>query len=446
MPATRGRLRGTVIAVVARGVVRLIALAAVLSGAVLTPGYAQVAHPPAAAALRPPVEAIAAAPAIVIDTFQHDTSFYKQSTSGWAEPDLNEVLLGTRSLRVGTDGNGAQVNLRAPELEPLDLRDTFLRLRLKVAGLEHLERLYLYLSHDGFETHDVYSLLSHSTAPAERLLEDGEWGTLTLHLGTPLAPPTVDLSRVTDIQLSLVDDGAAPVSVWLAGLDALTRPERGVVTVMFDDARSGVYELALPQAQRHGVRASVAVIRDLVDVESFMTLEQLHLIERFADWEVVAHHVTPLDYGFDSLSEEALRAELEGVKSWMLSHGFRRGADVIAYPHGLIDQEAIEQVRGYYAAGRTIVRGAGLETLPPADPYRLRALSVESTDTVAVLNAAIDRAESERGWLILVFHQLTSLEPEFAPQYSGLDFAQVMAHLAAANVDVLTFTEAVLGR
>lgn len=424
----------------------LLALLALALAALTGAGYGQVAHPPAAILLRPGAAAREASPAIVIDTFQHDTRFYKQSTSGTAEPDLHEVLLGTRSLRVSTDGTGQQVNLRAPDLEPLDLSGVFLRLQLKVEGLEHLRNLYLYLSNDGFATHDVYPLLTYSPAPAERVLDDGEWATLTLNLGSPLAPPVVDLTRVTDVQLSLVDDGAAPVNVWFAGLDALASPERGVVTLMFDDARSGVYELALPQTQRHGIRASVAVIRDLVGEETFMTLDQLHLIERFAGWEVVAHHVTALDHGFDSLNEAALRAELEGVKEWMLAHGFRRGADVIAYPHGLIDQPAIDIVRGYFAAGRTIVRGSGLETLPPADPYRVRALSVESTDSVHALTAAIDRAAREKGWLVLVFHQLINSPPEYTPQYGGLDFAQVMAHLAAADVDVLTFTEAVLGR
>src|SRR5690554_362240 len=412
----------------------------------LHPGAnAQVSHRQAAL-LRPSTEARVVGPALVIDTFQHDTPFYKQSSAGSVEVDLHEVLLGTRSLRVSTQGDRRQVNLRASDLEPLDLSDTFLRLRLKVLGVKHLTDVYLYLSDDGFETHDTYRLLNFWGAPAERVLDDGVWGTLSTNLGTPLAAPTVDLERVTDLQLSFVDDGTAPVTVWLDGLDALPRPERGVVTVMFDDARSGVYELALPQARRFGIRASVAVIPELVGVGSFMTLEQLHTLERFADWELVAHHTSALDHGFDSLSEEGLRAELEGVKAWMLEHGFRRGVDVIAYPHGLIDQGAVDVVRGYFAAGRTIARGSGLETLPPADPFRVRALSVTSSDSVATLTAAIDQAEREKGWLVLVFHQFTNSPPQHAPQYGGLDFAQVMAHLARANVDVLTFSEAVLGR
>lgn len=396
--------------------------------------------------LRPAREAAAAGPTLVIDTFQHDTPFVKQSTSGVAEPDLSQVLLGTRSLRLGTDGNGLQVNLRATGLKPMDLSDAFLRLSLRVEGVAHLSNLYVYLSDDGFQTHDAYALVRYTGAPAESVLDDGVWGTLSTALGTPVTPSTVDLTQVTDVQISLVDDGTAPVNVWLGGLDAVARPERGVVTVMFDDARSGVYELALPQAHRHGVRASVAVIPDLVGVESFMTLEQLRLMERFAGWELVAHHVTPLEHGFDSLPEADLRAELEGVKSWMILNGFRRGADVIAYPHGLIDDSAIGVVRGYFAAGRTIVRGSGLETLPPADPYRVRALSVTSGDSVAYLTDAIDRAARDKAWLVLVFHQLSPAQPEFETQYNVVDFAQVMAHLAAADVQVLTFSEAVLGR
>ena len=89
----------------------------------LHPGAnAQVSHPQAAL-LRPSTEARVVGPALVIDTFQHDTPFYKQSSAGSVEVDLHEVLLGTRSLRVSTEGDRRQVNLRATDLEPLDALD-----------------------------------------------------------------------------------------------------------------------------------------------------------------------------------------------------------------------------------------------------------------------------------------------------------------------------------
>lgn len=398
--------------------------------------------------LRPTRPAPGAPAAFVIDTFQHDTAFVKQSTAGSAEPDLEEVLLGTRSWRVTTGGDGVQVNLRADGLDPLDLSDAFLRLDLKVERLGSLRWLYLYLSDDGFETYDTYLMLRGDYPGAEAYADDGSWTTITSALGTPLnGDPTVDLTRVTGIQLSVVDAGSEPATVWLAGLEAVDRPERGVVTVMFDDARSGVFELAVPLAQRFGVRASVAVIADLVGAPGFMTLEQLRLVERFGGWEVVAHHTSELATGgFDVLSAEELTAELVGIKRWMILNGFQRGADVIAYPYGGFHDAALEEVRRYFGAGRTILRSLGLETFPPADPYRIRAFSVTDRDTTDTIKAAIDRAARERSWLVLVFHQFSNAQAAYDTEYSGIDFAVVMAHLVAADVEVLTFSEAALGR
>lgn len=399
-------------------------------------------------ALAPLSNARSARAAFVIDPFQHDTPFRQQTAAGSVAPDLDEVLLGTRSLRVRTDGDGVQVNVRAEGVGPFDLATHFPRLHLKVDGVPHLRSVLLYVSDDGFATFDAY-LLAEGGAPGAALyLDDGRWATLSTALGRPLSGEArVDLARVTDLQLSVVDDGAAPVTVWFGGLDAVERPERGVVTLVFDDARSGVHEYALPVMQRHGLVASVAVISELVGTPGFLTLEQLRTMERFAGWEMVAHHVTPLPGGgFDTLGEAELRAELEGVKRWLLEGGFRRGVDVVAYPYGGFDAATVEVVRDYFAAGRTILRDAGLETLPPADPYRIRALSVTPHDAPEALQAAIDTAARDRAWLILVFHQFTATEPEYDTEYPATDFALVMAHLAAADVDVLTLSEAVLER
>lgn len=399
-------------------------------------------------ALRPVAEVSRAQPTLVIDAFQHDTAFYKQTTPGSAEPDLGEVLLGTRSMRVSTEGDGVQVNLRAEGVGPYDLGGAYLKLLLKVDAMSELHALYLYLSNDGFDTYDTYLVLGGPEEWENAYLDDGSWGTITTALGQPLwAEPRVDLSNVTDIQLSVVDNGSVPVTVWFAGLEAAPAPERGVVTVMFDDARSGVFELALPQAQRHGVRASVAVISDLVDVPGFMSSEELRTLEHHAGWELVAHHESELPDGpFDQLGEDALRGELEGIKRWLLERGFRRGADVIAYPNGAFTDFSTSVTADYFAAGRTILGRFGNETLPPADPYRIRARSVIDTDTTESLWGAIDQAATERSWLILVFHQFSNSPTEYETEYSGIDFARVMAYLAGADVDVLTFSEALLGR
>lgn len=399
--------------------------------------------------LRPTAIAQVAGPSVPIDLFQSDTRFTKQSTAGSVEPDLEQVLIGTRSLRVSTDGDAQQVNLRASNLSPLDLSQQFLRLNLKIKGLAHLDYLTIYLSGDGFETYDSFPVVVGGVNPANTYADEDDWFTITAGLGSTVAgaPPSIDLASVTDVQLSIKDDGKEAVTAWLDSLEAVALPPRGKVSLVFDDARDGVFDFALPLAQRLGLKASIAVIVDLIGQPSFMTVDQLRVAERFAGWEVIAHHLTPLEAGgFDTLASDDLAAELTGVKTWLLEQGFQRGSEVIAYPYGGFNEASIALVREFFAAGRTIVRSQGMETWPPADPYRLRAVSVVPSDSPAVLNALIDRAAEERTWLIVVFHQVYPRGSEFDTYYYTEDLASVLTHVAAADVDVVLLSEALFGR
>ena len=394
-----------------------------------------------------PVTAVPYAPAIaVIDLFGPDTAFWHQSSSGRSTLDEHETVRGRASLRIDTDGDGVQVNVRAVDLPPVDLRNAHLRVVLRSDQPDALEDLLIYLSSDGFASYDTYRVLGGDDDTAA-YAGAGDWITTTVTLGTPLASvgaAVVDLGRVTGVQFSVLDAGAGPVTVWLDALEAVARPARGVVSIVFDDARDGAYRLARPLLDRHGFRANVAVVVDLVGTPGFMSLDELRTVERYAGWDVIAHHASALpdEVGFDGLADAEVAAELERVRAWLVAHGFRRGADHLAFPHGGFDPRVIELARRHFASARTIVAGLGLETLPPADPYRIRAWSVTRDDPPEALMAAIDRAARDRAWLVLVFHQLVDSPAEAATTYAVADMARVVAHLAAADVDVLTLPEA----
>lgn len=416
--------------------IALLAMAPLLGAASAQGGLAP--SPPAALPYAPPLA--------VIDLFGPDTRFLQQSAAGRSAVVDDDTVRGEGSLRVTTDGDGQQVNVRATGLAPIDLRDAHLRVLLRVDRPERLEHVLLYLSSDGFAGYEAYRLVGGPGDGVAYVLPD-QWISVTVPLGTPLAragDAPVDLGRVTDLQLSVIDLGSGPVTAQVDALEVIARPARGVVSLVFDDARDGVFLRARPLLDRHGLRASVAAIVDLVGTPGFMSLPELRALERLAGWDVVAHHATALpdEIGFADLGDEEVLAELTGARAWLLEHGFRRGVDHLVYPYGGFDARSIELVRGLYASGRTIVRGLGLETLPPADPYRIRALSVTRDDAPEALTAAIDRAARERAWLVLVFHQVVDGAPGDATAYPVAGLAAVAAHLAAADVDVLTLPEA----
>ena len=395
--------------------------------------------------LSPRVSAPYRPPAFVLETFDVGTRFALQSVSGSVAFDPSDPVRGERSVRMQSDGDGSQLNLRANGVGPFDLREVFLRVFLKVDDPERLEQALIYLSSDGFASYETYRLARGVGLDMPHLVPSA-WSIVTVALGTPLTrggPTNVDLGRVSDLQLSIVDTGNGPVSVWFAAVEAVALPSRGIVSLVFDDARDGVYHLARPLLERAGLRASVAVIVDLLGAPGFMSLSQLQHLERFAGWDVIAHHASALDDAFvgDDLDDDGWRDEFVRSKRWLLEQGFHRGADHLAYPYGYASADVIGLARRTFASGRTVERGLGLETWPPADAYRLRALSVRADDTPAALRAAIDRAANERSWLLLVFHQVVDGVPERETEYARDDLAAVIAHATAADVDIMTLPD-----
>ena len=376
----------------------------------------------------------------MLDLFQSDTRFYQQSAKGRVEPDTSELRFGSQSLRLTTAGAEGQLNLRTDLPEPLDLRYRNLMVWLRVDGYENLGAVTLYVGSRDMVAYAVYTAAVGGAANNELYAHDGEWYAITVNLGDPVARQgDVDFSAVASVQVSVAARSEGQVIVHVNGLATTARPSLGAVTVMFDDARDSVYTHGLPVLAELGLTATVSVIADLAGQPGFMAVQQLQALQDDHGWEMVAHHrsALALEDSFDRLSADALAAELTGVRAWMLENGLTSGVDVVSYPYGGIDVDAESVVRRYFDRGRTTVRGAGLETMPPANPLRLRAYVVRDVDEPEDLVRLVDRAAASGGWLILVFHQLVDGDPLFQTSYRLSDFQLVMAKVADSGLEVI---------
>ncbi len=125
----------------------------------------------------------------------------------------------------------------------------------------------------------------------------------------------------------------------------------------------------------------------------------------------------------------------------MIEHGFEKGAEHFAYPFGNFDNDlSMEIIKKHYKTAR-IVRG-DIETLPVADPYRLRPIYVLSyTPPELVLNR-IDKAIDNGDWAILVFHGIVDKNAnDVQGKYLKSNFQKIVDGVYKKNVDVMTVSE-----
>ncbi len=333
-------------------------------------------------------------------------------------------------LRFETAGPGAMavVGTPTPLAAPLDLTGRFVALRVRVDDATRLGGAELVLaSRDGAF---LVPIPVFADEPMN-LLQSGEWLELTLGLGVARREGRPDRAAIERVEWRLAERaGPGPrVRGWIGGLVARPLAAGGRVSLTFDDGYDEHFSVAAPALAEHGLRATAYVMPDQVGQPGYMTLEQLHALERNFGWDVAAHHFTPLT----EFPRAAVPGILDSVEGWLAQHGFGKGRLHLAYPLGKHDAGILALVRERFATAR--LASGGSETLPPMDPHRLRALNVLASTSPEELVAAAIRARDEREWLILMFHFLVET-PQRDTEYPIGSFREAAAGIAATGVAV----------
>ncbi len=338
-------------------------------------------------------------------------------------------------LRFETAGPGATaaVGTPGPLPAPLDLRGRFVRLRVRVDDAARLAGADLVLvSREGAFAIPV---MVFADGPMN-LLQSGQWLELTFGLGSARREGRPDRSAIERVEWRLAESvGAGPrVTGFVGGLEARPLPDEGVVSLTFDDGYDEHWSVAAPILAEYGLRGTAYVMPDQVGEQGYMTREQLHALRRSFGWDVAAHHFTPLT----EFPPEELPEVLDGVQRWLARSGFGAGGRHLAYPLGKHDPAVLALVRPRFSTAR--LASGGVETLPPADPHRLRAMNVlDSTPPEALIEAA-RRAREEREWLILMFHFLVDA-PRHETEYAIASLRRAIAGIAASGVAVRPVSE-----
>ncbi len=355
----------------------------------------------------------------------------------WAEGSLETgVDRGRPFLRCTTQGDGAPslVANREPFDPPLDFEGRFPRIWIRVADVSRLAGMEIRLSSDDLAGSWFAFRVPLFADARFGPVQSGSWVPLSFGFGSAEVVGSPDRSAIDAIGWVVHDRGEAGaaqrvIADW-GGIAAVDEPAQGFVSLTFDDGHDEHFSVAAPLMAEHGFRGTAYVIPDAVGRTGHMSLDELYALRDRYGWDVAAHHATP----FTEMSPEELRRAARDVQHFLRDHGFGEGAAHLAYPLGKHDvAQVLPVVRRHFRTAR--LASAGPETLPPADPHRLRVMNVLRTTPPEEIRDAALRAVRHREWLILMFHYLVEA-PELDTEYAIADFGRMLQLLDAAGVPV----------
>ena len=229
-----------------------------------------------------------------------------------------------------------------------------------------------------------------------------------------------------------------------ACVPAASSPQpRLIVSLTADDTYAEQFTTMAPLLEAHGMRGTMMVNAGRIDLPGnlFLTTEQVVALQAVGH-EIGSHGLTHQHLVVAQNLPDRIEREVCDSRADLLLRGFR--VRTIAYPFGAVDGLAQSwAAKCGYTTGRLVgnlssVRSPWSETIPPANPFELRAASsIFSVDTIDVAQDYVLNAESHAdgvtpAWLILNFHRFcpgATCNPGLA--WDTDIFAQFVAWLAA---------------
>jgi len=371
-----------------------------------------------------------------IETFSSGHGYAKQSAAGTQTDDTTNFIVGSQSLKLVTDGDGAVVFTRSAVLSPtLDFSGKSLVIQFKISDVSVVTEFTVYLTSDSFAS--AFYVFHIDDTNLVNYADDDEWVTYTANFSDAVVTGTPNRAAINKIQFRIKDDSATAVTLNMQVLGTMPEPTTGMLTLAFDDGWDSQYTEAKKKMSEVGFPATAYVIKNKIGTAGYMTLSQLHELENLHRWEVSAHHETDLTTVGLTEAESLIRSE----KQWLIDNGFTRGADHFAIPNGALNANLMALFRRYFRTTRTI--GVKAETFPPADWHRLRIFSVLNTTTTTAIANAVDDARTNNTWLILLFHKIVA-SPTVSTEYSITNFGTVVDDIATDGIAVKTISQAII--
>lgn len=210
--------------------------------------------------------------------------------------------------------------------------------------------------------------------------------------------------------------GAVSAKYARSGLASTYRPARPVVAFSFDDGPIQDKTLVLPILDAKGIKGSFGAISTAVGTSGKLSWDDLREMQS-AGHEIMNHSAThPTLAGAEA---STLESEINGSYKTFVDNGINLTGFI--WPNGQSDaaSRSVARQRHQYGIGGS---GDGLGTKQPLNTYNIGRATMDSSVSVASVQARIDRAITDNEFLIFIVH-------------AGIDFGTSVRNVFSAAID-----------
>jgi peptidoglycan/xylan/chitin deacetylase (PgdA/CDA1 family) len=225
---------------------------------------------------------------------------------------------------------------------------------------------------------------------------------------------------------------------------------RPVVILTIDDGLSNFYDNGSSILISNDQKATFFVSTGLVETAGYVSWENVTALYNIG-WDISSHlvdHVNLL-----TLDNESLNKQLKNSRDTLISRGYARGANILAYPFGGYNESVANAAKSNgYVMARTIEPGGDGSAdqvkahLSINDNYnmylKMWGLSVNN---VTDYKRAIDDTINNSGVVVLIFHQIVkdSTPVTISTQLNVSTFKNISDYIKSrsADIDIMTMSE-----
>jgi peptidoglycan/xylan/chitin deacetylase (PgdA/CDA1 family) len=214
-----------------------------------------------------------------------------------------------------------------------------------------------------------------------------------------------------------------------------TKFDKGYVSINFDDGWLETYHNAYPVLNNAGFKTTAFIISERLtpNFPGYVKANDVIAMQN-AGHEIGAHTRTHPD--LTALSSSAAQSEIRGSRDDLFAIG-ATPLNFFAYPFGAYNSSVIQQVKD---AGFKGARSSdGGYNLKNQDPYTLRRQPMVNVTTFANIKSFIDKARTDKTWVVLLFHQVDNSGAPYA--VTPAVFNQMVDYLKQINMQPITLRD-----